>query len=459
MPDRVLIVEDEDTLRTNIARYLAQRGHEVTACATGAEALAAAGGAEFAVALVDLRLPDRDGLSLVGELQQIAPDTGVIVMTAYGSVETVIDALHSGVHDFMVKPVLLKEVAGKVEKLCEHHRLVRENALLRRRLTERDPEMPVARSRPMIDLLAFVRQIASSNATVLIQGESGSGKEVVARALHDASPRRAGPFLAVNVAAIPDSLIESHLFGHERGAFTGADAARGGMFRAAAGGTLLLDEIGELPPASQAKLLRALETKEILPVGSDRPLRVDVRILAATNADLAEMEKAKRFRSDLYYRMSALKVDVPPLRSRRADIPALAQHLVARHALEHGKAVVGIDGAALRRLLAYPWPGNVRELRNAIERATVVCGGKVITVADLPPEVAGTTAESGSSYDDAMAEFEAALLSSTLERTGGDRREAARLLGLSLATLYRRIERLGLKERGNHPVEEAPESP
>ncbi|MHB8878105.1 MAG: sigma-54 interaction domain-containing protein, partial [Myxococcaceae bacterium] len=255
------------------------------------------------------------------------------------------------------------------------------------------------------------------------------------------------PFIAVNMTAIAESLVESQLFGHEKGAFTGAESAREGLFRAASGGTLFLDEIGDLSLPHQAKLLRALEAKEIIPVGGSRPLKIDCRIIAATNADLATAVQEKRFRSDLYYRLAAIKLKVPPLRERPEDIPPLAEHFLARHCLEHHRVISGFESGALRRLLAYPWPGNVRELSNAIERATVVCAGSVLTTADLPPEVAGVEApEAGGGYHESLDSFERTLLRSTLERAGGDRKEAARVLGLSLATLYRRIEKLGLKE-------------
>jgi two-component system response regulator AtoC len=444
MAERVLVVEDEQRLRENLVRYLARQGHETVGYGSAEEFLEAPP-EEFDVALLDIRLPGKDGLSLAAEIHMTSPDTLVLVMTAYDSVKSAVDALHAGVQDYLIKPVRLEDVARKIEKMCEHRRLLRENARLRTRLAElQSPELPIVRSRSMATLMDFVRQVASSNATVLIEGESGSGKEVVARALHDASPRHERPFLAVNVTAIPEPLIESYLFGHEKGAFTGAEAFRQGLFRAASGGTLFLDEVGDLPLTYQVKLLRAIESKEILPVGSDRPIRVDTRLVAATNRDLKSFVEEKRFRTDLYYRLSAIRVRVPPLRERAEDIAALAQYFLDKHAKEHGRPVVGFDSAALRRLLTYGWPGNVRELSNVVERATIVCPGKIVGVGDLPPEVAGGVAE-GLDYQDALADFERAFIATTLERTGGDRREAARVLNISLATLYRRLEKLGLK--------------
>ncbi len=460
MPDsgaRILVVEDEETLRRNLVRYLEQEGHSVKGLESAETALDAIEREDFDVAIIDLRLPGRDGISLASDLSMRSPDTIILMMTAYGSVESVIEALHTGVHDYMIKPVLLKDVATKVEKLCDHRRLAHENARLRQRVAELG-DAPLVRSRAMSEVFALVRQVASTNTTVLVEGESGSGKEVVARAIHDASPRAKGPFLGFNMAAIPPTLVESHLFGHERGAYTGAEGAREGMFRAASKGTLFLDEIGDMPLGDQAKLLRALESKEIVPVGSDRAVKIDCRIVAATNSDLLELVQAKRFRSDLYYRLAAIRIRVPPLRARLEDIPSLAHVFLERHTREHRRVVKGIDGPAMRRLLAYTWPGNVRELSNVMERATVICAGETIGVADLPPEVVGASSrESAGSdeplegYQEAMSAFERTLIAATLEKTGGDRREAARMLGLSLATLYRRIEKLGLK--GSHREE------
>ena len=446
MPERILVVEDEETLRKNLVRYLEQQGHQVDGFGAAEPALEAAPANAYSAAVLAVRLPGKDGISLTAELSERSPDTVVLLMTAYGSVESVIDALRAGAQDFLLKRVLLKDVARKVAHACEHRRLLRDNAALRRQLAERaSPSSLIARSREMQDLTAFVRQVATSERTVLIEGESGTGKEVVARLLHEASTHAAGPFVAVGMTAIPESQLESCLFGHERGAYPGADFRRDGVFRAATGGTLFLDEIGELPLSTQPKLLRAIETKEVLPVGGDRPVRFDARIVAASSRELAALVREKRFRADLYFRLSALRVEVPPLRRRPDDIPPLAEMFLARHTKEHGRPILGFEGAAMRRLLAYPWPGNVRELSNVIERACLGCAGKTINVADLPPDVAGAAADEGG-YHQAMEAFERALIRSTLERVEGDRREAARVLGLSLATLYRRLEKLGLKE-------------
>jgi DNA-binding NtrC family response regulator len=447
-PEHILVVEDEETLRRNLTRFLEQRGHSVTAFADAEAALASVPTTEYAVALVDLKLPGMDGLTFAERLFELSPETGVLIMTAYSSVESVVEALRRGAHDYLIKPVLLKDVAAKIEALVAHRRCARENACLRRQLARLAEEgKPVVRSRAMAEVFAFVEQIADSSTTLLIEGESGTGKEVVARALHAASPRRNEPFLAINAAAIPESLIESHLFGHVKGAFTGAEAPREGVFRAAHRGTLFLDEIGDLPLQQQAKLLRALEAKEILPVGSDVPVKVECRVVAATNANLAELVQARRFRSDLYYRLSTIRVRLPALRARPDDIPALAAHFLTVHGREHGRALAGFEPAAMRRLLAYQWPGNVRELSNVVERAVIVAAGPLVRVSDLAPELTGGEAASADEggYHESLAGFERSLLLAALERAGGDRREAARQLGVSLATLYRRIDKLGLR--------------
>jgi len=459
MADRILIVEDEATLRHNLGRYLERAGYFVTCCesAEAAREAVEAGDAGYDVALIDVRLPGEDGLSLASWLQYRAAETMVLVMTAYGSLESVIEAMRIGVQDYLVKPVLLEDVHRKIKLLVEQRRLVRDNVTLRRRLSQAGlKEGPfagiVASSKPMKSLLAYIGQIAASPATVLIEGESGSGKEVIAHAVHDASPRADAPFVAVNVTAIPEQLVESYLFGHQKGAFTGAEGSREGLFRAASGGTLFLDEIGDLPLAIQAKLLRVLETKEVLAVGADRAVKVSTRIVVATHRDLRALIAEGRFRHDLYYRLDVIRLRVPPLRERPDDIPLLAHHFLQRHCRDFDKRIESIDSAALRRLGAYGWPGNVRELSNVIERAVAVCQVNVVGVGDLPVELFGRALPAGDTgnYQSAMANFERELLESTLDRVGGDRREAARVLGVSLATLYRRLDRLGLGGSRRH---------
>ena len=441
--ERVLLIEDEETLRRNLARFLARDRYEVDAFQSAEEALETIH-KEYAVALIDVRLPGKDGITLASELLARWPDMAVLLMTAYASVASVVDALHAGAQDYLLKPLLLKEVARKIARACEDRRLARENARLRQRLAAVEKPEIVARSAAMRDLVARVRQMAGSPRAALLQGESGSGKEVLARLLHDASPRAGKPFVAVSMTTIAEPMIESCLFGHEAGIF-GAGAAREGLFRVASGGTLFLDDIGEMPLSHQAKLLRAIDAREVLPLGADRPVPIDARIVAASSLDLARLVREDRFRPDLFFRLSALRVDVPPLRARPEDILPLAALFLARHARERDVGSLRIDPAAESALLSYPWPGNVRELANAMERAALACSGGTIVAADLPPEVLGARPPPGGGYQESMESFERSLLRAALERAGGDRREAAQALGMSLATLYRRIERLGLK--------------
>lgn len=443
MFERVLIVEDEDTLRRNLARFLARDQYEVDAFGSAEEALEA-GHKTYSVALLDVRLPGKDGITLASDLLARWPETAVFLMTAYASVESVVDALHAGAQDYLLKPLLMKEVARKVARACEHGRLARESSLLRKRLAAMEKPEVVAESAVLRDLVGQVQRLAQSSRPVLVQGESGSGKEVLARLLHEASPRASGPFVAVGMTMIAEPMIESCLFGHERGVL-GAGAGREGLFRAAAGGTLFLDDVGEMPLAHQAKLLRAIEAREVLPVGADRPVPADARIVAASSLDLAQLVREERFRPDLFFRLSALRVDVPPLRAHPDDILPLAALFLSRHAREHDRGSVRIEAAAEQRLLCYAWPGNVRELANAMERAALACSEGTITLADLPAEVAGTRPAHGGGYQQSMEMFERSLLRAALDRAGGDRREAAQALGMSLATLYRRVERLGLK--------------
>lgn len=443
MHERLLIVEDEEVLRRNLARFLARDGYEVDAFGTAEEAVATKN-KEYSVALLDVRLPGKDGITLASELLARWPNMAILLMTAYASVDSVVDALHTGAQDYLLKPLRMKDVARKVARACEHGRLVGESARLRQRLAAVEKPEIIAQSAVMRDLVTRVGQMAGSLRPVLLQGESGSGKEVLARLLHDASPRAGGPFVAVSMTTIAESMIESCLFGQEKGAL-GAGVAREGLFRVAAGGTLFLDDVGEMPLAHQAKLLRAIDAREVLPLGSDRPVPIDARIVAASGLDLTQRVREQRFRADLFFRLSALRVDIPPLRAHPEDILPLAALFLARHAREHHRGVLPIDGAAQQRLLSHAWPGNVRELANAMERAALSCSGGVITVGDLPCEIAGTQPADCGGYQEAMDMFERSLLRAALERAGGDRREAAHALGMSLATLYRRVEKLGLK--------------
>lgn len=447
MSERVLIVEDETTLGQNIARALTKSGHSAKAVETVAAAIKEIDGSVYDVIVTDLRLPDGDGLAILDHARQVSQDTVVLLMTAYASVASAVEALRRGAHDYLLKPIVLADLVLKVQHIADYHRLGRENARLRTLLGEAAgsaASLLRGRSRAMQELTGMIGRVAPATSNVLIIGESGTGKELVARALHDLSNRSDGPFVSLNVSAIPEALVESYLFGHERGAFTGADKRRDGLFRSASGGTLFLDEIGELPAPVQAKLLRAVEAKEVLPVGSDHPLQVDARVVSATHRDLTAMTRDGKFREDLLFRLGVVTLRVPPLRDRVEDIPALVEHFVARHAREQKKRVTSVDGDAMRMLMGCAWRGNVRELSNVIERAVILTPGETVTVDDLPAELRAECA-TGSTLEGAVLDFERKYIASVLVQTAGNREAAAKALGLSPATLYRRLQRVGLK--------------
>jgi DNA-binding NtrC family response regulator len=461
MVERILVVEDESTLCHNIERVLSRSGHTVTAVETGAAALAELDAHAFDLVLTDLRLPDVDGLAVLDKVRRVSPDTVVLIMTAFASVDSAVEALRRGAQDYMLKPLSLADLSKKVQLYADYRRLGRENARLRTLVRGEDEPIALLRrgGRAMNELCDLLDKVAPSTSSVLVLGESGTGKELVARAVHDLSPRRDGPFVSINVSALPEHLVESTLFGHERGAFTGADKRREGLFRAASGGTLFLDEIGELAPAAQAKLLRALETREVLPVGADRGVRVDVRIVAATNCDLGAMVKDGRFREDLFYRLRVVELCVPPLRDRAEDLPGLCRHFLHLHARVQRKPVTDIAPDALAILRAERWRGNVRELSNVMERAVILCSDDTITPMDLPAEMgvlspgpasipAGSdaaVAEEDPHLERAVVAFQRRHITRVLGRAQGNRETAAKMLGLSPATLYRHLTRLGLK--------------
>ena len=445
-PTKLLIVDDEPIIRDSLAEFLAQEGFDVTACGDAEEALAHARRTRFDLALCDVQLPGIDGLELLDRLLKISPETVVLLITAYGTVETAVAAFQRGAHDYLIKPILLDEVLIKIRRLLEARKLTLENQWLRRELNRQTDDAAVIGDSPaMRRVMEIVRKVAATPSTVLLTGESGTGKEVVARAIHRLGANAAERFLAVNCAAIPNDLLENQLFGHRRGAFTGADRDQPGVFLHAGAGTVFLDEIGELPSATQAKLLRALEQKEVLPVGANEPVAVEARILAATNKDLAREVEAGRFREDLYYRLNVVTIHMPPLRERRDDIPALVDYLLSRTTRSLGRRVTGVSHEAMQLLLAHPWKGNVRELDNALQRAVILGEGPLLTPADLPPDFA-PRADDPALVDDlgeAVRRFEKGHIERVLRRFP-DKKEAAAKLGIGLSSLYRRIGELGI---------------
>jgi len=446
--DRILVVEDERAQRDALAQYLGRLGHPVTAVATGEEAVGLLASRSYAILITDLRLPGMSGLDVVRRAHELDEELGVLLMTAYASVESAVEALRVGAHDYLLKPLILEEVARKVRGLLEHRELKRENTRLRRAVQHRRDVELVADSPAMVEVLGWVRRSAASRSLVLITGETGTGKEVVARLIHDLGPDRDQPFLAVNLAAVPENMVESELFGHERGAFTGADRRREGILRAAGAGSVFLDEIAEMPLAAQAKLLRALEVREVQPLGSDAAAPFEARILVATHRDLGALVREGRFREDLFYRLNVLQVQLPALRERPEDIPRLVQQLLERHAARSGTAAPHVTPEAMRALCQHPWRGNVRELANVLERALILAGDDRIDLAQLPSDVT-EAAPPGLGLQEAVDRSERVHIALVLRLCGGSRERAASELGVSPATLYRRLERLGLKQAGS----------
>jgi DNA-binding NtrC family response regulator len=444
---RILLADDENTSRETLAEVLREEGYEIDTAADGLEALAALGDKTYDVVITDLRMPGADGLAVLRRVREIAPQTLVLLITAYASVETAVEALRRGAHDYILKPLILEDVLGKIGRLFEHRQLAWESQMLRQELAARYDfeQMIIGQSQAMREILGLIRKVAPTNSNVLITGESGVGKEVVARAIHHYSHFHDKLFLPVNCGAIPSELLESHLFGHSKGSFTGAVAAQEGLFQRARGGTIFLDEIGDLPLNLQVKLLRAIQEKEILPVGTTTPIKIDVRIIAATNRDLRKTVEEGRFREDLFYRLNVVNIEIPPLRERRDDIPRLVEYLLRRHNADLKKSYKGVDNATMKVLMSLPWKGNIRELENVIEHAMILGDGEWITLADLPRSVPRETSDMpvvGDNLKQAVHAYEKIHIVNVLRRTGHDKRKAAELLGLGLSSLYRKIEEL-----------------
>jgi DNA-binding NtrC family response regulator len=440
---RILIVDDEEVIASTLQEFLTGEGFEVGVAASAPAALALVETLEPQVALCDVQLPGLDGLELLDRLLKVRPETLVLMITAFATVENAVGAFRRGAQDYLMKPVIFDELLAKIDRLMDMRRLLLENQALRRQFhVSASSETLVGESTPMQAVKTLIRKVGPTRSNVLITGESGTGKELVARALHSHGPGPDAPFLAVNCAAIPSELLENQLFGHVRGAFTGADRDRAGLFVAAGRGTVFLDEIGELPQPTQAKLLRAIETKEVLPVGATRPVAFDARVLAATNKHLPDEVSAGRFRADLFYRLNVVVIPLPPLRDRPDDIPELVSVLLAKHARRLGKRVDSVDNATVRRLMNAPWKGNVRELDNALERAVILADGSILTPADFPAELTAQFGHTADSDDlrTAVAHFERRHILSVLSQSANDKREAARRLGMGLSSLYRKLD-------------------
>ncbi len=456
-PARILVADDERSIATYLRDALAADGYEVVAADGGSSAIREAERLVPHLLLVDLMMPDLGGLEVLKAVRDRLPSCRVIVMTAYATVETAIEAMRHGALDYLIKPLSTDELRHHVRRALAEVSLAREVEVLKREVERTGSARGLlGESAAMRRVRDLIGRIAPDAATVLIRGETGTGKELVARALHAAGPRRTGPFLAVNCGALPESLLERELFGHERGAFTGADATRPGLLEAAGDGTLFLDEIGEMPGALQVKLLRVLEGHEFLRIGGTRPLRSRARFLAATNRDLAEAVKERRFREDLYYRLNVLSVELPPLRDRDGDVALLAGHFLASHAASRARRITGITPEGLAVLAAHRWPGNVRELRNVIERAALLGDGPLLTVEDLrlAPGGAGMPHGMGEVFEvpfkEAKRRFERAYLDAALRAAGRNITRTAARTG---------IERNNLKDKLRHHGLTAGEEP
>jgi two-component system, NtrC family, response regulator AtoC len=458
MPDtqkHLLLVEDEAPLRTAVAERLADQGYEVVQAGSGEQALDALAEFAFDVVITDLRLPGIDGAKVIEAAVERYPEIIGIVITGYGTVRDAVDVIKRGAADFVTKPFQFDELRHALDGALEQRRLKSENAWLREQLQQRYSfEGIVGRSRVMRDLFQTLETVARTASTILITGETGTGKEVVARAIHHASPRRAHRFVALNCSAIPENLLEAEIFGHVRGAFTGAIGSRQGRLEQAHRGTLFLDEVGTMSVPLQMKMLRVLQEREFERVGDSQTIKVDVRVIAATNADLARMVAEGSFREDLYYRLNVIPVSLPPLRDRREDIPLLVQHFLQKFCSELERPVMTISQAAMRALMTYAWPGNVRQLENAMERGVALSGTRTqLEISDLPPDVQQASdavdlipglalPDGGLDFDAFISRVEHEVIRRALERTGGNKAAAASVLNLKRTTLVEKLKRL-----------------
>ncbi len=464
---RVLVVDDDRAVREALSRTLEKIGYAVEVAEDGQTGLDRLRQGGVHILLADLKMPKLSGQELLKAAKAIAQDVEVIVITGHGTVEDAVEAMKEGAYDFITKPFKRVQLEKTLRKAAEKQALVLQNRALQQRLDELQGAGQIIGGSPtMLRTLDLVNQVAASAATVLIQGESGTGKELIANAIHQGSPRHDRAFIKVNCAALPETLLESELFGYERGAFTGAVARKDGRFELADGGTLFMDEIGDLSPATQAKLLRVLQEGEFERLGGTRTLKADVRLVAATNADLVTRVREKRFREDLFYRLNVITIQIPPLRERREDIPLLAQHFLRRFAAKNAKQLTGFTDEAMDLLQTYAWPGNVRELENVIERAVVLTRSSMVSPADFPETLVGSDQAARHlviSIGTPLEEVEDRLIEETLRYTKGDKTLAAKLLGIATRTIYRRMKGESEEPSPDHPpcppASEPPVSP
>ena len=450
---KILLIDDEFAQLQTLAGFLKKRGFEVEKAASGSTGLELIEKQTVDLVITDFKMPDIDGLQVLKRAKQINPEVDVIMMTAFGSIESATQAMRDGAIDYLIKPVDLDQLELVINKALEHKQLASENRLLRQQLSEKFRfEKIISVSETMEEALNIAGRAAPSKATVLITGESGTGKELIAKAIHYASPRKNEPFMAVNCAALAENLLESELFGHEKGAFTGADRLRKGRFEMANNGTLFIDEVGEIPLVTQVKLLRVLQEQTFERVGGTEPIKVDVRIIAATNQHPEEMIEEDRFRKDLYYRLNVVRITIPPLRKRKADIPLLVDYFLKKYTNENNKPINGISKETMDQLMKYDYPGNVRELENIIEQAVVLSREDIITTKDLPMTVRGMRQESKkraplaeATFIERVEAFEKELIDSALEQAQGVQTKAAKVLGITERHLRYKLKKYGMK--------------
>ncbi len=442
---KILIIDDEDLFREDLALLLSQEGYECRTASNGNEGLSIFENFSPDVIFCDIVMPGITGIETLDKIMSTNPESRVVMITAYGTLETAIEAFRKGASDYIMKPLVIEDVLRKIRHLMDYRQLVQEVTFLRRELSRNVYSVPmVGQSKPMKAVWDLIEKVGATRSTVLITGESGTGKELVARAIHEMSDSAGRPFIAINCAGISENLLESELFGHVEGSFTGATSDREGFFQIAADGTIFLDEIAEMPIQLQAKLLRVLEQKEFTRVGGGKPIPLKARIVTSTNRNLRDFVDDGGFRKDVFFRIAVFEIHLPPLLERRSDIPLLVQHFVKEFNNELKRKCLGVENEVLRKLLSYSWPGNIRELKNVIERAMIVAAGEFITLADLPDEIAGEpdSAKDSEELRSAVRSYEKEHIKRVVEASGGNKEEAAGRLGINLSTLYRKLSDL-----------------
>lgn len=456
MAAKILIADDEKTIRESLRQVLREEGFETDTAEDGQEALTKIQDNDYDVVLTDIKMPNVDGMELLEKATKLSPDTFFIIMTAYASVKTAVDAMREGAYDYLIKPVEFDDVILRVNRLVDFKKVSMENKSLRQRVSaETGYQNIIGESESMSKVFDLITQVAPTNSNVLIYGKSGTGKELVAKAIHYNSLRKDRIFLPVNCGAISENLIESELFGHKKGSFTGATEEKAGLFKVADGGTLFLDEIGDLPLNLQVKLLRAIEDKQFLPVGGTKPISSNVRIIAATNQNLYEKTKSNEFREDLYYRLNVIEIKLPSLNERKEDIPLLVNHFIEKYCNEMGKKVLRVDNSTMKTLMSHNWRGGVRELENVIERAVIFTRDEVIRPEDLSENVRGGTPHHGfpEGLKEAIKNFEKEHILRIIKKYEYNKEDVAKALSIGLSSLYRKMEELGIPTKGELEAE------